>query len=417
MGLRTILQRLLSTRKPVPASEAVPVSELRERRQHLEELGRNAGGILHDLNNLLTIITGYSELALRHPDNLETLHNSLHEIHQSAVYASALSRHYLRRPADSNAASAVSDVNQVLRNMRGTLQGLLGSGIQLTIDLTAAANPVHASAVQMVQIILNLTLNARDAMSNGGSLHISTSNAEFLTVRHRPGDADSYLVLSVNDTGMGMNAETRQRIFDPFFTTKNQSGTGLGLTTVRDVARSAGGFVRVESELGHGTCFRVYLPCTPQNESGSSLPDTSTAGGSHRDHAIRTPYVLVVEDQDEIKDLITETLQTEGYHVIDCNGSDQAIDLCRRTPTQIDLLVADLHVSGMDGDELADRLQALRPEMRVLLISGDTVRLSSLTRSANSTAAILAKPFSMHELRAIVQALIPFRSNTAGLSS
>ena len=417
MGWRTIFQRLLSTRKPTPASDAAaPASNLRDRRQHLEELGRNAGGILHDLNNLLTIITGYSELALRHPDNLETLHNSLHEIHQSAVYASALSRHYLRRPAEPNATSEVSDVNQVLRNMRGTLQGLLGSGIHLTINLAAAATPVHASAVQMVQIILNLTLNARDAMPNGGLLHVSISDAEFSTARHRPGDADSYIVLSVNDSGMGMSPETRQRIFDPFFTTKSHTGTGLGLTTVRDVARSAGGFVRVESEPGHGTCFRVYLPRAPQKNAGAAMPAPAPADGPHPDSLSRTPHVLVVEDQSDIKDLIAETLRTEGYHVLDCERGDQAMELCRSTPTQIDLLVADLHVPGMNGDELADRLQALRPEMRVLLISGDNVRLSSLALSANSTAAMLSKPFSLHELRAVVQALIPAR-NTTGLPS
>lgn len=384
---------------------------MRERRQQLEELGRNAGGILHDLNNLLTIITGYSELALSHPHNLETLHNSLHEIHQSAVYASALTRHYLRRPGEPNPASEVSDVNQVLRNMRGTLQSLLGSSIRLQIDLATSATTVHASAVQMVQIILNLTLNARDAMAKGGALHISTSDARFSPLRHRPGDAEAYVVLSVHDTGVGMSPETLRQIFDPFFTTKNHAGTGLGLTTVRDVARSAGGFVRVESEPGHGTCFRVYLPYAPQKKAGMSAAQLRTAPHPAEITASRIPSVLVVEDQSDIKDLITETLRADGYSVLSCERGDQAMDLCWRTPTQIDLLIADLHVPGMDGDDLANRLHALRPEMRVLLISGDNVRLSSLTFTGNPAATMLAKPFSMHELRAVVQSLMP--PNTA----
>lgn len=411
MGLRTIFQRLLSFREPLSAPvPAVPGQDLRERRQRLEELGRNAGGILHDLNNLLTIITGYSELALSHPDNLETLHNSLHEIHQSAVYASALTRHYLHRPAEPNTSSEVSDVSQVLRNMRGTLQGLLGSGIRLQIDLDASVSPVHASAVQMVQIILNLTLNARDAMPTGGSLHISTSSAEFSPGHHRPDDPNAFVVLSVHDTGIGMSPETRRQIFDPFFTTKNHAGTGLGLTTVRDVARSAGGFVRVESEPGHGTCFRVYLPRAPQKNAGASHPNVFAAASPGTAGTARIPNVLVVEDQHEIKELIAETLRTEGYHVLDCDRGDQAMELCWRTPAQIDLLVADLHVPGLEGDELADRLQALRPEMRVLLISGDSFRLSSLALAGNPATAMLTKPFSMNELRTVVRSLMPPRA-------
>lgn len=411
MGLRTIFQRLLSPQRILAASvPAAPAPDLSERRQHLEELGRNAGSILHDLNNLLTIITGYSELALSHPDNQETLHNSLHEIHQSAVYASALTRHYLRRPADPNPSSEVSDVNQVLRNMRSTLQGLLGSGICLQMEMASAAAPVHASAVQMVQIILNLTLNARDAMPSGGSLHISTSTADFSPLRHRPGDPESFVVLSVHDTGVGMSAETCKQIFDPFFTTKSHAGTGLGLTTVRDVARSAGGFVRVESEPGHGTCFRVYLPRAPQKSAGASSANVAPAAVASEEAAGRVPNVLVVEDQREIKDLIAETLRTEGFQVLDCNRGDQAMELCWRTPTQIDLLVADLNVPGIDGEQLADRLQALRPEMRVLLISGDSLRLSTLALTGSSTAAMLTKPFSMHELRAIVRGLMPPKS-------
>lgn len=415
MGLRTLLQRLVSARRALPAhpeGESAPAPGSRERRRQLEDLGRNAGGILHDLNNLLTIITGYSELALSHEGNPEALRNSLHEIHQSAVYASALTRHYLRRSTEPSHSREVSDINQVLRNMRGTLQGILGSSIELKFDLAPAGSPVHASAVQMVQIILNLTLNARDAMPAGGWLHIGTSTVDFSQLRNHPRGGEVFVVLSVHDTGVGMNRNTREQIFDPFFTTKSHAGTGLGLTTVRDIARSAGGFVRVESEPGHGTCFRVYLPQAGQKSAGASHAGVSAVAHPSLGGAIaRVPSVLVVEDQREIKDLIAETLRSDGYQVMDCDRGDNAMELCWRIPSQIDLLIADLHVPGLPGDELADRLHALRPEMRVLLISGDSFRLASLTFSGDpAMTALLNKPFSVSDLRTAVRALLPPRA-------
>ena len=389
-------------------SPALPGSTGRER--ELEALGRQAGGILHDLNNLLTVIIGYSELAMACEGDPGTIRSSLYEINQSALYASALSRQYHLRPPELNHPQESCDLDQVLRNMRGTLEGILGTKVQLNLDLCSGGSPVHGSAVQMVQIILNLTINARDAMPDGGFLHIATSAVDFSLSRNRPEGGEVFAVLSVRDTGMGMSLDVRKRIFDPFFTTKSHSGTGLGLTTVRDVARSAGGFIRVESEPGRGTCFRVYLPRAVRKDalpdpiaqsSISALPQTTPNPAPRR-----SMTVVIAEDHLQARELMVDVLRADGYQVLECDRGDRALELCCSTPQQIDLLLTDVHLPGMTGAELARRVQELRPETCVLLISGDVSQLAPLPARDAAPLAMLTKPFTIQNLRQAVGSLI-----------
>jgi len=276
------------------------------------------------------------------------------------------------------------------------IRRLLGEPIKLSTRLAPDLVQVMADRGQIDQVLLNLAINARDAMMDGGQLSIRTANAELnSTYRGAPPGATTgpHIQLKVSDTGHGMSEETRQRIFEPFFTTKGpRQGTGLGLSTVYSIVEEAGGFIEVASQEGIGTTFTIWLPAT----SAAVLPDQPAGASSQTDHT-RESVLLVVEDQTDVRDMVCDFLREGGYHVLSaCDGSE-ALRLAESHTGPIDLLVADVVMPGMSGRELADRLTSLRPEMRVLFMSGYTPDTVLRHGVRNHDTSLLPKPFTLEE--------------------
>jgi PAS domain S-box-containing protein len=340
--------------------------------QKMEAVGRLAGGVAHDFNNLLTVISGYSDLALSQVEAEGELESHLSEIADAAGRAASLTRQLLAFSRKQILQPRILSLNSVVEEMEGLLRRLIGEDIDLALRLEPDLGLVEFDPGQIEQIVMNLAVNARDAMPTGGRLIIDTHNVG-IDEEHARSHVDArtgpHVVLAVIDDGTGMGADTRSRIFDPFFTTKERGkGTGLGLSTVYGLVQQSGGHIRVHSEVDRGTTFEVYLPLADADfpeRRPSEVAETSrpTAGSE---------TILVVEDEESVRRLVRRVLERAGYTVLATGSGDDAILRCREHPGEIHLLLTDLVLPGIGGLELSHEVLALRPELAVVYMSGYT---------------------------------------------
>ncbi len=371
--------------------------------QKLESVGRLAGGIAHDFNNLLTVINGFSEMLLGKVLEGDPLRSGLEEIRSAGERAAKLTRQLLAfsRKQVSNPRSL--SITQVVGEIRNMIQRLVGDDVEVVTELAPSLPEVMIDEGQLHQVLLNLVVNARDAMAGGGRLTIETrrveldQSSEAVQVRALP--PGRYVSLTVTDTGSGMDVATLERIFEPFVTTKPEgSGTGLGLSTVYGIVKQCGGWIRVESQPGRGSMFQVYLPeaeAAAREKTESPSPIAAALRG--------TETVLVAEDNGSVRGLIAAILKEYGYLVLEAATGNDAVLLAERHPGSIDLLVADVQMPGMSGLELAKQLSQLEPNMRVLFASGYGEGVTAETTLSIPGVSYLQKPFAPVALAAKVR--------------
>jgi len=338
--------------------------------QKMEAIGRLAGGIAHDFNNLLTGIIGYSDLLLSSLNSNEPARQDLQEIKKAGERAASLTSQLLAFSRRQMLQPSVLDLNKVVVNLDKMLRRLIAEDIELVTRLASELGHVRVDPGQIEQIIMNLAVNARDAMLQGGKLTIETNNVELdeaYARRHVAVTAGHYVMLAVSDTGCGMDEETQSRIFEPFFTTKEAGkGTGLGLSTVYGIVKQSGGNIWVYSEPGQGTTFKVYLPYVDKLAEAMEKPTIAAA----MPHGSET--ILVAEDEETVRKLACQVLRNSGYQIIEVPNSREALLASERYEGPIHLLLTDVVMPQMSGRELAKRLTSLRPTMKVLYMSGYT---------------------------------------------
>jgi hypothetical protein len=362
--------------------------------QKMESIGRLAGGVAHDFNNLLTVINGYSLLLLGKLSPADPLRAGLKEIHKAGERAAGLTMQLLAFSRKQVLEPCVLDLNREVDEMRSMLGRLVGEDVEVRVELSAEAGSVHADPHQLEQVIMNLVVNARDAMPHGGKLLIETAGVELderYVQSHLEAHAGRHVLLAVSDTGLGMDDETRRRIFEPFFTTKGVGkGTGLGLSTVQGIVAQSGGHIEVYSEPGHGTTFKVYLPRV-EEAAAVSQPEAALALGGKE-------TVLVVEDQVEVREYAVTVLEAYGYRVIQAESAGEALLVFEREPERIDLVLTDVVMPNISGRELANRLEKLQPGIKVLFMSGYTDNVIVHYGVLEEGAQFIQKPFNPEQL-------------------
>ncbi|HKW41964.1 MAG TPA: response regulator [Gemmatimonadales bacterium] len=362
--------------------------------QKMEAVGRLAGGVAHDFNNLLTVILSYSDLLLEDLPSDRSEREDIEEIRKAAVAASSLTRQLLAFSRQQVLQPRVLDINGVVTATEKLLTRLLGEDVRLTTSLASDLGAVKVDPGQLEQIIMNLAVNARDAMPRGGRLTIETANVDMdeAYVRGHPvAQPGRYAMLAVSDTGIGMDAETQARIFEPFFTTKDPGkGTGLGLATVYGIVKQSGGFIWVYSEPGHGTSFKIYLPRVDDAARSAPAASAPVVGGSET--------VLVVEDVPAVRAVASEMLTRYGYTVLEAADAETALRLAAKHDGEIHLLLTDVVMPDASGRELADKLVKLKPGMKVLYMSGYTDDAVVRHGVLQDGIAFLQKPFTPESL-------------------
>jgi PAS domain S-box-containing protein len=378
------------------AEVALRDSEERLRQsQKMDAIGRLAGGVAHDFNNLLTVILGYSEQILERlqlPAD-ESTRRAAAEIRSAAERAAGLTGQLLAFSRKQMLKPTELDLNLTLTGTTRLLRRLIGEDITLDVKLEPDLGLVHADEGQIQQVIMNLAINARDAMPNGGRLTLTTANAELdatYAQHHAPLTPGRYVMLTVNDTGTGMDPETRARAFEPFFTTKEQGkGTGLGLSTVYGIVKQSGGYIWVYSEPGAGTAFKIYLPRLDAPLSGPeavSVPGRLQTG---------TETVLLVEDETMVRNLLAGMMERSGYRMLTAASGEEAANVAANYQGPIHLMVTDVVMPGIGGPELAQRLAPFHPELKVLFISGYTDDAVLRHGVREGVASFLQKPFTL----------------------
>ncbi|HEV8304402.1 MAG TPA: response regulator [Gemmatimonadales bacterium] len=364
--------------------------ELRQA-QKMEAIGQLAGGVAHDFNNILTAIHGYADLLGDALPAGDARLEDVEEIRKAARRAAQLTRQLLAFSRKQVLEPRVLDLNALVENLDKMLRPLLGENVELTTALAPALNAVRADPNQLEQVILNLAINARDAMPQGGKLTIETADValdEHYATRHVGVAPGRYVMLAVSDTGTGMDEQTKARIFEPFFTTKEPGkGTGLGLSTVYGIVKQSGGNIWLYSEPGRGTTFKIHFPAV--DATVDEAPNAARAGGLD---GVET--VLVAEDDEQLRRLAQRALAGRGYTVLEADGGAAALAVARRHPGPIHLLLTDVIIPGMDGRSLAQALQAERPDLRVLFMSGYADKAIVHHGVLDSGVAYLAKPFT-----------------------
>jgi PAS domain S-box-containing protein len=371
--------------------------------QKMEAIGRLAAGVAHDFNNLLTVITCYSSLLLNELDEQDPSYAEISEINKAGQRAASLTRQLLAFSRKQVLQPQVLDLNSVVDDMDRMLRRVIGEDIELIVIRDQKMGSVKADPGQIEQVIMNLAVNARDAMRTGGKLILEISNVdlqETLTRRHIDIPPGSYVALAVTDTGTGMDPETQVRIFEPFFTTKDQGqGTGLGLSTVYGIVQQSGGWIMVYSEIGHGTTFKIYLPRVEESPTRPSL-----------DPVIGYPRgwetILVVEDEDSVRALVCSILQKQGYTVLQASDAIEAAHISAQRNDTIDLMITDVIMPSISGSELAAQLKLLRPSMHVLFMSGYSDNAIAHQGILKPDTSLLEKPFEPHALVAKVREIL-----------
>jgi PAS domain S-box-containing protein len=373
--------------------------------QKMEAVGRLAGGIAHDFNNLLMVISGYCEFLTDRVGADSDLRGLVHEIQRATERAAALTRQLLAFSRKQMLAPKVMDLNAVVSENLKMLTRVIGEDIELLMVPGSGLGAVKADPSQIEQVIMNLAVNARDAMPQGGKLTIETANVtldEGYARLHAPVSPGEYVMLAISDTGTGMDADTHAHIFEQFFTTKGTKGTGLGLSTVYGIVKQSDGYIWVYSEPDKGTTFKFYLPrVSPSGEPVPAQPSRAlAASGQVRE------TILLVEDENTLRHLARQYLSNQGYTVLEANNGVAALQLSATHPGPIHLLLTDVIMPGMNGRELAERISAARPETRVLFMSGYTENAIGHNGVMEPGINLLQKPFTLPALTAKVRETI-----------
>ena len=387
--LRSAMQEL-AERERAEAALRKSEEQLRQS-QKMEAIGRLSGSVAHDFNNLLSVILSYSELALADLKPVDPLRADIESIRAAGGKAAELTQQLLAFSRQQALAPRVIELNDVLRESEKMLRRLLGADIEIVSHYARTLSRVKVDPGQIDQVLLNLVVNARDAMPNGGKLTIETKEVvldELYTSEHFGVANGPHVMLAVSDTGVGMDQKTQARIFEPFFTTKELGkGTGLGLATVFGIVKQSGGHIWVYSEPGGGTTFKIYLPVTEAVDVEVPVVATPvTLQG--------TETILLVEDQDEVRKVAHAILRRYGYHVIEARNAGEALLSCERHPRTIHLLLTDVVMPQISGRELAERLALVRPEMKVIYMSGYTENVIVHHGILDSGISYLQKPIA-----------------------
>ncbi len=391
-----------STERRQAEEEQGRLEEQLRQAQKMEAVGRLAGGVAHDFNNLLTVITGYSEMLCQALPEGQTLRDQAEQILRAGERAAGLTRQLLAFGRKQMLAPRVLNLNALVTESGKMLRRLIGEDIVLSTELDPTLYPVWGDAGQIEQVLMNLAVNARDAMPTGGQLTLRTSNVTLngAALGERPEVAPGpYALLTVSDTGCGMAAHVKARIFEPFFTTKEMGkGTGLGLATVYGIVKQSGGHIEIDSEPGQGSSFRIYLP--PQRDVRANPAPDPRRGD---DAPGGTETVLLVEDEEAVRALARQSLRLKGYAVLEAGDGEEALSVCRAHRGPIDLLLTDAVMPRLSGGELAQEVQKMRPDTKVLFMSGFTD--STLVRHGVIQGEIdcLLKPFSAATLAQAVR--------------
>ena len=393
------------------AEEALAQSERQFRQaQKMEAVGRLAGGIAHDFNNLLTVIMGYShvlatELGPQHP-----LYGKIEETQKAGERAAMLVRQLLAFSRKQPLEPKHLSLNNVVSNLEGMLQRLIGADIRLVIRLESGNGQVRADQAQLEQVLMNLVVNAKDAMPNGGTLTIETAQVQLAKTplyHVDPLPPGPYVKLSVADTGSGMDRDTQAHIFEPFFTTKEEGkGSGLGLSTVFGIVTQSGGAIDVTSRIAHGTKFDIFFPRVAADVAAESSPQAPPVPvGGHE-------TILLVEDDASVRILLRDALRKLGYRVIEAKQGLEACLLASQELNRLDLLLTDMVMPGMGGRELAQHLMTIKPDLRILFMSGFTDDVGILAGHEQGTSGFLQKPFTPELLARTVRKILDAPLNT-----
>jgi PAS domain S-box-containing protein len=405
----------VSVERPNDASRAVytTVVDITERKQleaqlhqaqKMDAIGRLAGGVAHDFNNVLMAILGHSEIALLRLGKTDPLRSNVDTIRRTAERAAALTKQLVAFSRKQVITPKVVSLNATVGEMGDMLRRVIREDIRLVRTLDPTVGSVRVDPGQIEQVIMNLVVNARDAMPQGGTLTIETANVDLgedYARRHVNVQPGPYVKLVVSDTGHGMDEETQGRIFEPFFTTKEQGkGTGLGLSTVYGIVKQSGGHISVESAPGRGATFTIYLPRVAQ----AAIPVVKEIFPPDVPRGSET--VLIVEDEDTVREPVCEMLKMGGYTVLEARHAGEALLICERHRGSIDLMLTDVIMPQMSGRELAERLAPLRPEMKVLFMSGHTEGAIAQHGGYETFNAFLQKPFTLDALARKIRGLL-----------
>ena len=382
-------------------------SQLRQA-QRMEAVGRLAGGVAHDFNNLLTVISGYSEMLLEILDPLDPWYQAIQQIAKAGHRAGSLTQQLLAFSRKQVIQPRILNLNQQIAETEKMLGRMIGEDIRLTTSLKPDLGLVKADPNQIDQVLLNLAVNARDAMPQGGELAVETANLdidEAFQAVHPGATTGPHVMLAITDTGAGMDAATQEQIFEPFFTSKKQrQGSGLGLATVYGIVKQNRGYIWVYSEPGHGTCFKICFPRIEARSSGLSRPvgATTVHGGCET--------VLLVEDETGVRDLTARLLESNGYRVLQAGSADEAIALIETHPEVLPLLITDVVLPGMSGHHLAQRLRTTTPELAVIYMSGYTDETIAHHGILEEDVSFLQKPYTSKALLHLVRRVLDERS-------
>ncbi len=374
--------------------------------QKMEAVGRLAGGIAHDFNNLLMVILGYSEFLLERLGAEPHLRGPAQEIASAAERASSLTRQLLAFSRKQMLAPRIVNLNEVATENFKMLTRMIGEDVDLVMVPGANLWPVRADAGQIEQVIMNLAVNARDAMPSGGKLTIETSNVtldEDYARYHAPLRPGDYVMVAISDTGAGMDSETQSHIFEPFFTTKGTKGTGLGLSTVYGIVKQSGGFIWVYSEVGRGTTFKIYMPRVAS--TGEAAAQVATPVEIHKVEP-GTETILLVEDEANLRYLARLFLEKQGYKVIEAADGAVAMQIAVAHEAVIHLLLTDVIMPGMNGRELAQRISEIRPNVKILYMSGYTENVIGHNGMLDAGVRLLQKPFNLRDLKSKVREVL-----------
>jgi PAS domain S-box-containing protein len=375
--------------------------------QKMEAVGRLAGGIAHDFNNLLMVILGYSEFLLERLGAEPHLRGPAQEISSAAERASSLTRQLLAFSRKQMLAPRIVNLNDVATENIKMLTRMIGEDVDLVMVPAPNLWPIRADAGQIDQVIMNLAVNARDAMPTGGKLTIETSNVtlddEYARFHAplRPGD---YVMIAISDTGNGMDSDTQSHIFEPFFTTKGTKGTGLGLSTVYGIVKQSGGYIWVYSEVGRGTTFKIYLPRVAS--IGEPAAQVAAAPVEYRKVEPGTETILLVEDEANLRYLARQYLEKQGYKVIEAADGAVAMQIAVAHEAMIHLLLTDVIMPGMNGRELAQRISEIRPNVKILYMSGYTENVIGHNGMLDAGIRLLQKPFNLRDLKSKVREVL-----------
>lgn len=391
-------------------SEQSLLEEQLRQSQKMEAIGRLAGGIAHDFNNLLTVISGYTGMLIDTLSNKDPRRADAERVKTASDRAAALTRQLLAFSRKQVLTPTTLNLNSVISDLSKMLPRLIGEDVDLAFIPGDHLSSIYADRGQVEQVLMNLMVNARDAMPEGGKITVETKNKHLdeKYTRHRRGVVPGeYVMLAVTDTGTGMDAATKARVFEPFFTTKEEGkGTGLGLATVYGIVKQSGGHIAVYSEPGQGTAFKVYFPAT----SAEKKPDREPAATPYRAHG---ETILVVEDENDLRNMIVRALRRREYNVLEARTGEEALELVEKEGAKVQLLITDIVMPGMRGTEAAQRLAALLPDLKTLYMSGYTDNAMFHQKLLETGTLFLQKPFTIAALEEKVQKALEKKSAAA----